>query len=449
MAKDLTFGTPTQIDPTVFASANFRQNCPDGIEDPIDRDEKWILKEDDGGAKLFLQKLNADNTWAAETTIYDGPLWGRGVSRIAADGAGNLMVGSVVNPGGIKYVRTWFIPRTGGATLEEDHVTEPNSFPVNFQLKILNSHQILMVYNVRQAPALGSYDLRYKIWESNTTTWGPEVDLGHPVDDLGGTVLFGMAEGSADVSPVDGMIHIVAVGDIGTSPYGHIYFKKVDPSDGSGTWSLIRENPTFTADRVPVIWASNISADKSYISVWKLNGGTLASSVDLLIGSPAQWDSYQVSAATDKSAQAPHCIIDQDDSVYFCWSEYDDAEGTMALWARGSDPNGVMNDTVKVGESLWKTTNSWDFPQTQDPEYPHFVRQPRFKPLIDLCVVWGDTYPAPNNNQNNPSTWITCAPIGNGNGNGNGNGGDRIVLHNEVYVNDKPSGNPWLKWKGV
>jgi hypothetical protein len=449
--KQLSFGTPTQIPPTTLLGTNLRNNCPDAIEDPLNRLEKWVLTTKSMEAVHYYQKLNEDNTWGTETILHSTGVFSRGISRICADGTGNLMVVSFVTDGtSTYYVRTWFIPRDGSGIQVVSHYND-NALtqPIFLSVKTLSSTKILLSFN-RKRPGTGTFDLVYKVWDSSTLTWGSEQNMGHPSDDVGSGVNFGIYEGSMDVSPLDGSVHAVGIAEIGSPFYGQIWYKTFNPLlNTEGTWSLVRDLGFPNQDRLPTIWASNAIPGQVYIATWRLNGSANTSAIEMIWGNGEDWDSVQVSQGNDLSAMSPHCIIDgPDDDLYFCWTEYNTSSGFMGLWARGVSKIGNLDSVVNVADSFWNTTNSWSFPPAaKDPEYPRFVRYPRFKRLVDLCVVWGDTWES-SPSTNNPTTWITCAPVN------VPNGGDWIpetggvISNNDVLMYDEASQSPWLKWKG-
>jgi hypothetical protein len=407
MPVPLVFTAPQQIPPLTFTTPNFRENCPDAVVDPIDG---GILVLKTGGSQigLFLEKRDAAGFWSSsEVLIYPSQLLQPSASsRVAIDAGGNIMVATIAN----NAMRTWFIPRDGGATVSTDHGNTQIDEP--FLDLTVAGQEIVLTYNIVR-PSNGYYDMEYKVWDTATKTWGGAVNLGHPIDDVPGTAR-GIFEGSVDRSVLDGKFHAAVVAKIGGGAFnGAIWYKWFDPSAVTeGTWTLVRDPGAFPIqDRWPTIWASNLTPDRIYISVWR-NDGTSPkpSRGDLLIGDGATWSATQFSAATDRAAQFPRSIIDYDDSIYFLWSEYNTSTSKMGLWARGCAP--IQNLTALWGDT-WVINPAVAFAATWSSDATVAVEPPEEEVLRFAPGVGG------------------------------------VLSNTSTLLNDFPSGQSWLKWEGV
>lgn len=439
----LTFGTPTQI-PQPPQSRMGRW----GNQNPANPAEYWLHKDEwvtvsGSNGPLYFQRRDVSGTWLTEETVFGGLQVARPRALMEVDAAARAMILYRDNDAAPDVIRAaWRNPATAIWTVT---TLQDATFAQNepYGLQPLPGGGFVAV--VMMSGSGEGKRPHPHLWEWNplTESWSaalelPELDAGASLVSKGVTL---------GVNPVDGFYHLAAVVSYGAPFQYKTYHAIHDPVARTTTaWALVN-NPAFPIHNYDsLILGSPVDPGAAHLIYTRNNEGDGTNSwIQYLHYYEGLWHGPTAVSTPGLVAGAQaNMIVDVNDDVYVCYSEWDGSK--MAVFARRRlASNGQWEDAVKVGTSTLGSANGWDYNTQSDPYWPGFIRPPYGRPIQTLPVVWGSQFQTFQN-----ELWISEAVVRDEGDDDfdfqEGEGGK--IYNDNVRVFDGVVGGSWSKWRG-
>lgn len=454
MAITLTFGAPVKLDPVA------RDNAFSAHEFPLNRTHKTIMKGGTSGIDgNWIQEFDPTIGWLPEVRISTQTPGSDGQMRHDYNQYGDVMyVFALWNGGTFDLTALW---RDGTGTFAD--ITAVLDTPVAFAPNAVNNNRwgvtaidnttrdFWVFYVKEDAFALG--DLWGRRFNGSTRTWDAAVNYGRP--GAGGSAAGPVV---ADWQYLDNSIHLAVGATQAGLANADVAYKRYDLGTGvmGAAWTFLT-NVAFPNELMFGVAGSEMDAmcdardaNQFYIVAthWTTNSATWSDCEVLFFEKDLSTGAYKpgvrVSKFGNQGAHWPTILVDTNGDIYFVWTEKDNGgTGFKAVWVSQRPAGATTWTTSKVADSNYENNANAADP---DPEHPGIIRPPWNRPLLNLCITWGDKT---SGGAANPNVYVNCALVRTEEEEGFVQPGGGVLTNKDMRMYDVPSGQLWWRLKGT
>lgn len=457
---ELVFGSPLRLDPSE------RDNAFSCQEYPLNRNRKFITKQGTAGTDgLWLQEFDPVIGWKTEVQLSTQIPNADGQPRHEGNAYGDLMfVFAKWDAGAGFYYLTglW----KDGQGVYADIEQRLDAAPVQEAVSSVNNRRwaVTAIDNATRdfwifwvlydAGAIG--DLIGRKFNGTARTWDAAINFGRP--NLGAGAVSGPVV--ASWQQLDNSIHI-AVGALPSVAFANqeVYYKRYDVPTNTmdAAWDRLTTSAWPNVLLFGVAGSEmdavcdTINKDQFYIVATRFNNTSagwadceiLFFEKDLSVSPPVWKAGVRISQSATRGAHFPTLICDTNGDLYVVWTEHDTpGTGFRSVWLQQKPYLSSWQFLQKVADSNYETNAGAADP---DPEHPGIIRPPRFQPVTNLCITWGDMKAG---GIDGPYVYVNCAVVRTLEEQEFEEGVGGVIVNNIVQMQDLNVGNPWHRWVG-